>query len=126
MTDAIGTNDDGQPISYEQAATEMREELPYGWTLTDDGGELTFALTHRRGQRVVIAYDYLEEGWHADLHHPDWPDCNKWLTDADARSEQPGRGPADRKRETVPILEAWKAAYDEMVRVYRQAEGLDD
>jgi len=113
------------PIPDDDTSDNAEDEIPVsemeelesahkGWELTEGGGEHTFAFQHKGGRVVVI--ERRDDGWDADLNNPSFPGITKWLTDAEARKEQPGEGPGHRVRNPVDLQTAIDAAATEMDR----------
>ena len=104
-------SDAGDTEAAEEAIAAI-DKAHAAWERTDMGGENTYALEHTGGRIVVIQRH--GEGWDADLKNPAFPRLTKWLTDADAREEQPGEGPGHRARNPVDLATAIQFAENAM------------
>lgn len=106
----VDTATDDDTTATEAIATVDRANPE--WELTDMGGENTYAFKHTGGRIITVKRH--GEGWDADLQNPAFPRLTKWLTDAEAREDQPGEGPGERARDPVNLDEAIEAANNEM------------
>lgn len=111
-----------------QTGPDVRErfesaDLLYGWEYsTDLSTRGTAVFKHVSGVQVVLMYDYPQGGWHADQRNPKWDRYTRWLTGTvDGRPERRARrGSRGYRREAIDLRSAWRAADDEMIRVYRR------